>query len=89
MTQSELSDTEEAPPYVFVSYSHEDSATVTEEIAWLRGEGFDVHYDQDKQRVEPRDWANDVAPDIGDSAVLLFYVSPASIESRNCNDEVD
>ncbi len=89
MTQSELSDTEEAPPYVFVSYSHEDSATVTEEIAWLRREGFDVHYDQDKQRVEPRDWANDVAPDIGDSAVLLFYVSPASIESRNCNDEVD
>jgi len=75
-----------AGPYVFVCYAHDERAAVLEQIEWLRGEGFNVWYDE-AIAVGSR-WSEDLARAVDGCAAFLYFLSPRSVSSRYCLDEV-
>ena len=44
-------------PYVFVSYSHDNSSVVFPELAWLKESGFNIWYDEGIEAVKPKIFA--------------------------------
>lgn len=73
-------------PQVFVSYAREDSGQVYPEADWLRSLGYQIHIDR---HITPGvQWREAVADALASSQVLLFYLSPASVASRYCAQEV-
>jgi hypothetical protein len=73
-------------PYVFVCYAHDERAAVLEQIEWLRGEGFEVWYDE---AIAPGSrWSEDLAQAVDGCAAFLYFLSPRSVSSRYCLDEV-
>ena len=72
--------------YVFVCYSHEDSADVYPEIRRLQDQGIQVWYDEGISPGE--EWPEELGQAIAGAQRLLFFVSPNSVGSRNCRDEV-
>jgi Tol biopolymer transport system component len=73
--------------FVFVCYSHGDSDTVYPEIAWLREQGFNVWYDEG---ISPGTvWRDELADSIDRAALVIFFVSPRSVDSVNCQREVN
>lgn len=69
-------------PYVFVSYSHEDSAVVFTEIRWLKDQGFNIWYDEGISPVAS--WRQELADAIDGADVFLYLVSPKSIAPGRC-----
>ncbi len=73
-------------PYVFVCYAHEDAETVYQELQWLRARGVNIWYDEG---ISPgHEWTEKLASAIGECERFLFFVSPRSVESRHCRNEV-
>ena len=73
-------------PYVFVCYAHADRAVIYPELVRLRDAGVNVWYDEG---ISPgSEWTEEIADAINGCSQFLYYVSPASVESRNCRDEV-
>jgi len=73
-------------PYIFVCYSHDERDVVFEQIAFLKGEGFEVWFDE-AIAVGSR-WSDDLARAVDGCAAFLFFLSPRSVSSRYCLDEV-
>lgn len=74
-------------PYVFVSYAHDDANTVYPEMQWLHDQGFNVWYDEG---ISPGTaWRNELAESIMGAGLFLFFVTPRSVISDNCEKEVD
>jgi serine/threonine-protein kinase len=74
-------------PYVFVSYAHDDANTVYPEMQWLHDQGFNVWYDEG---ISPGAvWRNELAESIMGAGLFLFFVTPRSVKSDNCEKEVD
>jgi len=74
-------------PYVFVSYSHKEPSIVYSELTWLRDCGFNVWYDEG---IEPgREWNEVLADRIEGAKLFLYFVTPESVESQNCRNEVN
>jgi hypothetical protein len=73
-------------PYVFVCYAHDERDIVLEQIAWLRGQGFQIWFDEAIE-VGSR-WSEDLARAVDGCAVFLYFLSPRSTSSRYCLDEV-
>ena len=72
--------------YVFVSYSHEDNGLVFPEIRWLQDQGFNVWFDEG---ISPGNvWRDELADAIDRCGLFLFFVTPASVASRNCQREL-
>ena len=78
---------EGADPYVFVSYSHEDEDLVFPEIRWLQNQGFNVWYDEGISGASR--WRDAIAGRLGTCHLLLFFVSPNSVESQVCREELE
>ena len=73
-------------PYVFVCYAHNDSSLVYPEIKWLQDQDINVWYDEG---ISPgAEFPDELGRAILGASLILFYVSPASIASRHCRDEV-
>jgi hypothetical protein len=73
-------------PYIFVCYAHADAAQVYPELEWLRDAGTNIWYDEG---ISPgREFPEALAQAIIGADALLFYVSPTSVASRHCRDEV-
>jgi TolB-like protein len=73
-------------PYIFVCYAHEDAALVYPELQRLHDDGINIWYDEG---ISPgQEWTQELADAIEDAAQLLYFVSPASVASRNCRDEI-
>jgi dienelactone hydrolase len=73
-------------PYVFVCYAHSDRKSVYPEIRWLRDQGFNIWYDEG---IAPgAEFPEYLGKRILDASLVLFYVSPRSVNSRHCRDEV-
>ena len=72
--------------YVFVCYAHDDASTVRAQIDWLKGEGFNVWFDEAIE-VGSR-WSDDLARAVEGCAAFLYFLSPRSVSSRHCLDEV-
>ena len=70
-------------PYLFVSYSHRDAATVFPLLEALQAQGFRLWYDA----VKSTDLAV-LAERLKGAACVLFFASQAASESRFCQQEM-
>ena len=74
-------------PYVFVCYSHRDREQVYPELVRLRDAGVNVWYDEG---IKPgKAWPEELAIAINGCVRFLYFVSPQSVESRNCLNELE
>ena len=74
-------------PYIFVSYSHEDTALVHPQIRWLQDQGFNIVWDEG---ISPGAvWRRQIAEAIRGCSLLLYFTTPNSVESEHCIREVD
>jgi hypothetical protein len=74
-------------PYIFVSYAHSDAEVVYPELKALRDAGFNVWYDEG---ISPGTvWRDELAEHLASCSLFLFYISPRSVLSSNCNKEVN
>jgi hypothetical protein len=72
--------------YLFVCYAHDQRDLVVQEIEWLREQGFEVWFDEAIEAGQR--WSEDLAIAIEGCAALLFFMSPRSLSSRYCLDEI-
>jgi DNA-binding winged helix-turn-helix (wHTH) protein/TolB-like protein len=73
-------------PYTFVCYSHQNREAVYHELVRLRSAGINVWYDEG---ISPgAEWTEEVANAIANCTHLLFFVSPDSVASKHCLDEL-
>ena len=74
-------------PYVFVTYAHDDAAVVYPEISRLKDQGFNIWYDEG---IGPgSSWRDEIALSLSQCSALLFFVSPRSVVSENCEQELN
>ncbi len=74
-------------PYIFVSYAHDDAELVYPEITRLKDEGFNIWYDEG---INPgATWRDEVALALTQCSVFLYFMSPKSVASSNCLNEVN
>ncbi|MCZ6642684.1 MAG: TIR domain-containing protein [Gammaproteobacteria bacterium] len=74
-------------PYVFVCYSHRDREQVYPELVRMRDVGVNVWYDEG---ITPgKAWTEELAKAINGCVRFLYFVSPLSVESRNCLNELE
>ena len=73
-------------PYIFVSYSRKDSSSVYPELKWLNEVGFNIWYDDGIEA--GAEWTEALASAIRQARVFLFFVTPNSVASQNCRNEV-
>lgn len=73
--------------YIFVSYAHKDSAIVIPIINALQSAGFRVWYDQGIQA--GTEWPAYIEGHLNQCRCVLVCMSPATIESVNCRNEIN
>lgn len=72
--------------FIFVCYAHDDWKVVSENIAWLRANGFEVWFDE--AIAAGSRWSEDLAQAVERCATVLYFLSPRSASSRYCLDEI-
>ena len=73
--------------YIFVSYSHRDSARVFPLIEALNASGYRVWYDEG---IDPgTEWPESIADHLARCCVCLAFISPNSVNSLNCRREIN
>jgi len=73
-------------PFAFVGYSHDDAAVVFPELQSLVDAGVRVYYDEG---IHPgHRWHDELADALERCAVYVFFATPRSVKSRNCQDEI-
>ena len=73
--------------YIFVSYAHADSDTVYPLLVDLRERGVNIWYDEG---IEPGSkWREELSTAIQNAEKVLFIASKKSVESANCEREID
>lgn len=78
---------DESKPYIFVSYSHNDSDEVHGIITKMYEEGYNIWFDEG---IDPgTEWADYIASHIKNSGYLIAFISNNYISSNNCKDELD
>ena len=73
-------------PFIFVSYSHADTAVVYPEIYRLQEMGFNVWYDEGIDAGD--EWTQTLASAIVESVNCIYFVTPTSVRSEHCRREV-
>ena len=72
--------------YVFVCYAHSNADVVYSEITGLHNEGIRICYDEG---ISPGElFTEELATLIEGASLFLYFVTPASVASRNCLNEV-
>ena len=74
-------------PFVFVSYSHQDEELVYPELRWLQDQGINVWYDEGISGAAR--WRDAIAGRLTGCHLLLFYLSPTSVSSQVCREELE
>ncbi len=73
-------------PYIFVCYAHDDEGLVYPEIQWLAEQGLNIWYDEG---ISPgSEWSEELGQAIENAANFLIFVTPNSVASRHCRNEV-
>lgn len=76
-----------AKEFIFVSYSHDNSAEVLKMIADLQKRGFRIWYDEG---IEPgEEWDDAIAARICKCSYFISFISEAYIASENCKNEIE
>lgn len=73
--------------YIFISYSHKDSQRVIPIIEALNESGFNVWYDAGIEA--GTEWPEYIEEHLKKASVVLAFMSPNAIESRNCRNEIN
>lgn len=73
-------------PYIFISYSHKDSADVIKAVDALYDNGFRVWYDNGIEA--GTEWPEYIAERMMNSQVVIAFMSCNSQESHNCRREI-
>ena len=74
-------------PYIFVTYSHEDTDLVYPQIRWLQDQGFNVGWDEG---ISPGAvWRAELAQAIRGCSLLLYFITRDSVASEHCIREVN
>ena len=73
-------------PYIFVSYSHKDAASVFPELTRLKEEGFNIWFDEGIEA--GAEWREEIGSAILDARIFLYFVSQDAVQSENCRKEV-
>lgn len=73
-------------PYLFISYSHEDTTKVVAAIRALQRMGYRIWYDMGISA--GAQWPEDVADHIYGCDAVLAFMTPNSILSDNCREEL-
>lgn len=73
--------------YIFVSYSHKDSQEVLPIIEALDESGFRIWYDAGIEA--GTEWPEYIEEHLEKASVVLVFMSPNAIESRNCRNEIN
>lgn len=73
--------------YIFISYSHRDTATVLPLLQRMRDEGYRFWYDEG---IDPgSEWPESIAAHLGGCRVCLAFLSASSLASQNCRREIN
>ncbi len=73
-------------PFVFVSYSHDDTELVNAELTALTEAGVRVYYDEG---IHPGNtWHDDLANALERCSLFVFFITARSVVSRNCEREL-
>lgn len=73
--------------YIFVSYAHKDAPIVLPIVETLGKEGFRVWYDSGIEA--GTEWPEYIEDHLARAEVVLIFMSPAAVESRNCRNEIN
>jgi len=74
-------------PYIFISYSHKDTALVFPIISELHRTGYNLWYDEG---IDPgNEWPEEVGAALGKCALFVVFISPNSINSINVRNEIN
>ncbi len=87
MTSFPLSAYEGNEPYIFISYSHDDSDTVFSIIRDLQERGFRVWYDAGIE--VGTEWPEYIAEHIYNANCVICFVSKTALDSQNCRREIN
>lgn len=73
--------------YMFISYSHKDSATVYPIIRQFHEQEYNVWYDEG---IEPGiEWPEEIANALNSSSLFVVFISPNSVSSENVRNEIN
>ena len=73
-------------PYIFVSYAHKDHEAVYAVLGELQRLGYRFWYDEG---IEPgSDWPENIARHLDAAAMVIAFITPASMRSETCCQEI-
>lgn len=73
--------------YIFVSYSHRDAQKVIPIIDSLIDDGYRVWYDSGIEA--GTEWPEYIEEHLINSEVVVAFMTPSAVESRNCRNEIN
>jgi hypothetical protein len=73
--------------YIFLSYAHKDSPTVIPIVESMIQQGFRIWYDSGIEA--GTEWPEYIEDHLKRCKIFLAFMSPASVASRNCRNEVN
>jgi hypothetical protein len=74
-------------PYLFICYSHKDSALVYSIISKFNDQGYHVWYDEG---IEPGiEWPEEIANALNNCSLFVVFISPNSVLSENVRNEIN
>jgi S-DNA-T family DNA segregation ATPase FtsK/SpoIIIE len=74
-------------PFIFVSYSHKDAASVFPELVELHRRGYRVWYDEG---IDPgNEWPEEIATALARSDMFLVFITNNAVNSKNVRNEIN
>ena len=73
--------------YIFVSYAHKDARSVIPTVDALSNAGFRVWYDSGIEA--GTEWPEYIEEHLEGASVVLVFMTPAAVQSRNCRNEIN
>ncbi len=73
-------------PYIFISYAHKDAEVVVPILRVMQQQGYRIWFDVGIEA--GTEWSNNIAEHLRDCEVFVAFVSPNSMSSENCLDEI-
>ncbi len=73
--------------YIFISYAHKDSEKVIPIVNAMIDNGYRVWYDSGIEA--GTEWPEYIEDHLMNSEVVVVFMTPAAIESRNCRNEIN
>lgn len=74
-------------PYLFISYAHKDSETVSLFIKAMQNTGFRLRFDQGIEA--DTEWPKNIAAHLIEAEAVVVFMSPNTVAYQNCRNEIN